>query len=84
MADVTDNTDLQRYELEVDGYIVYADYRAQDISRYLDFVYAPPELRGKGAAGRLMQGIMELAEQQGHRIVPICPYAVQWMKRHAA
>ena len=39
-------------------------------------------LRGKGTAGRLMEGIAALARAQGYKIVPTCPYAVAWFKRH--
>ena len=39
-------------------------------------------LRGKGTAGRLMDGIAALARVQNYKIVPTCPYAVAWFKRH--
>ncbi|HYD66318.1 GNAT family N-acetyltransferase [Azospirillum sp.] len=39
-------------------------------------------MRGTGAAGRLMQGIMERARAEGLRVVPICSYASLWMRRH--
>jgi predicted GNAT family acetyltransferase len=45
-------------------------------------VESPPSLRGTGAAGRLMQGVTELARAQNLRIVPICSYAAAWMRRH--
>jgi predicted GNAT family acetyltransferase len=39
-------------------------------------------LQGTGAAGRLMEGMVERIRADHQKIVPICPYAVTWLKRH--
>ena len=41
-----------------------------------------PSLRGTGAAGRLMRGVMETARAEGLKVVPICSYASAWIRRH--
>jgi predicted GNAT family acetyltransferase len=79
---VRDNTALNRFELEVDGKIVFATYRRQDGTLAIPHVEAPPSLRGTGAAGRLMQGVMELARAQKLKVRPICSYASLWVRRH--
>ncbi len=45
-------------------------------------VEAPVPLRGKGTASRLMDGIVALARSDGFKIVPSCPYASAWFRRH--
>jgi predicted GNAT family acetyltransferase len=45
-------------------------------------VEAPPRLRGKGTAGRLMEGIMASARAEGLKVVPLCSYAAAWLRRH--
>lgn len=81
---VTDNTTRRRYELDVDGQIVFSDYRKDGDSVSLTHVEAPESLRGTGAAGRLMEGIMDIAAREKLSVVPVCSYAVAWMKRHRA
>ncbi|WP_207461955.1 GNAT family N-acetyltransferase [Azospirillum sp. SYSU D00513] len=79
---VKDNPAKSRYELEVDGKIVFADYRRDASTLYIPHVEAPPSLRGTGAAGRLMEGVMETARAEGLKVVPICGYAAMWIRRH--
>lgn len=43
---------------------------------------AAPALRGTGAAGRLMQGVMAIARAEGLKVVPLCGYASAWIRRH--
>ena len=79
---VTDNVDEKRYELSVEGRTVFADYSLLGDTLHIHYVEAPPELRGTGAAGRLMEGIARLAKDNDWRIVPICGYAAAWLRRH--
>ena len=80
---VRDNPETNRYELDVGGQVVFAIYRRDGSTLYIRHVEAPPSLRGTGAAGRLMEGIMEIARAERLNIVPLCSYAAAWMRRHA-
>lgn len=79
---VRDNAARGRFELEIDGQIVFANYRRQDGRIVVTHVEAPPALRGTGAASRLMRGVAELARAEGAKIVPICGYAAAWLRRN--
>ncbi|MGN6422875.1 MAG: GNAT family N-acetyltransferase [Asticcacaulis sp.] len=79
---ITDNTDKRRFELHENGHTAYADYRRDNDSLYIDYVEAPPVLRGTGAAGRLMEGVMQSARANNLKVIPICGYAAAWIKRH--
>jgi len=79
---VKDNASKSRYELDVAGKIVFANYRRVGSTLYIPYVEAPPSLRGTGAAGRLMHGIMETARAADLKIIPTCSYASSWMRRH--
>ena len=81
-TDVRDNPGRSRFELEVDGQVVFAAYRRRPGLLVITHVEAPPVLRGTGAAGRLMQGVAERARAEGVRIEPLCPYARVWLQRH--
>jgi len=81
MSELRNNRAQSRYEMEEQGLTSYADYRVQGDRMYLDYVFAPPPLRGTGAAGRLMAGLAADARAQGLKITPICGYAAAWLRR---
>lgn len=81
-SETVDNAEAGRFELNVGGKIAFATYRREDGVLVIRHVEAPPSLRGSGAAGRLMQGVMALARQRGEKIRPLCSYAAVWMRRH--
>lgn len=82
MSTVRDASDRGRFELDVDGQMVFANYRRQGGRLMILHVEAAPPLRGTGAAGRLMEGIVALAREAGEEIVPYCGYARAWLRRH--
>ena len=79
---IRDNQQRGRFELDVGGHIVFATYGRSGDNLVIPHVEAPPALRGTGAAGRLMQGVVELARAKGLKIVPLCSYAAAWIRRH--
>jgi predicted GNAT family acetyltransferase len=78
-----DNAAKNRFEYHVNGATAFANYRREGTTLYIDYVEAPHELRGTGAAGKLMQSIMEQAQKDNLKVVPICGYAASWMSRNA-
>ncbi len=81
MSEVRDTG--ERYEMEEEGLISYADYRKTDDRLYLDYVFSPVPLRGTGASGRLMQAVAADARAKDLKITPICGYAAAWLRRSA-
>ncbi len=77
-----DNSARSRYELEEEGHMAFADYRLDSGKLHIKHVESPLALRGKGTAGRLMEGVAAAARANGYKIVPICGYAASWLKRH--
>jgi predicted GNAT family acetyltransferase len=45
-------------------------------------LFAPPELRGPGAAGEFMRQLMEVVSAEYLKAVPVCGYAASWLERH--
>jgi uncharacterized protein len=82
MAEVKDNIGRSRFELEESGLLAFADYVRRDGRLLLPHVEAAPELRGTGAAGRLMEGVLAIARREGSKVVPICGYAKAYIRRH--
>jgi len=82
MSIVRDNTVQSRFEIEENGLVAFATYRRAGDTVTIPHVEAPPALRGKGTAGRLMEGVTVLARERGLKILPRCPYAAAWFRRH--
>jgi predicted GNAT family acetyltransferase len=80
---VHNNRELQRFELPVGEQVVFADYHRQPGRLVITHVEAPPNLRGKGVAGQLMQGMLDQARAADLKVLPLCPYARAWMLRRA-
>lgn len=79
---VIDNPTRGQFELTENGLTAFAVYRRAGDTVVIPHVEAPPALRGKGAASRLMQGVAELARAQKFTITPTCGYARVWFRRH--
>ncbi|HKD46457.1 MAG TPA: GNAT family N-acetyltransferase [Rhizomicrobium sp.] len=77
-----DNRDLHRFEQEENGRLVFANYRTHDGRYVLTHVEADPELRGTGAAARLMESVAAHARLHNLKLVPRCSYALTWFARH--
>ena len=69
-----------RYELDVDGGTVFANYRRSGNVLTILYVEAPVTLRGTGAAGKFMTALSEEARRQAWSIVPVCGYAAAWLR----
>jgi len=78
----TNNTLRSRFELAVNGAVAFADYSREGSTLYINRVEAPVELRGTGAAGKLMQNIVNTAQKEKLKVVPVCVYAAAWMRKN--
>lgn len=76
-----DVRDQGRFEAGEGADTVFARYRLAPGRLIIDHVEAPPHLRGTGAAGALMEEIVDLARDRDLTIVPICGWAAHWLER---
>ncbi len=82
MAEVVDNTARGRFELAEAGGVAFANYRRDADRLIIPYVEAPVSLRGTGAAGRLMEGVLSIARAEGLKVLPLCSYAAAYIRRH--
>lgn len=68
--------------MEEAGLVAFANYQRRGSVLVIPHVEAPPALRGTGAAGRLMAGVLALVRERGEKIVPTCSYAAAYMRQH--
>ncbi len=79
---VRNNTTLSRYELDVDGATVFADYRLAPGKVIITHTETPRALRGRGIASRLIQGALEQIRADGLKVVAGCGFVVDYLDKH--
>ena len=82
MQGFTDNIAARRFELMENGKLAFANYRRSNGVLEIPHVEADPALRGSGAAGRLMERVLQVARNEQLKVRPICGYAAAYMERH--
>jgi len=80
---VADNIAAQRYEMDVGGKSAFVTYRRAAGVVTLLHAEVPTEFAGRGFGSQLARGALELAREQGYKVVPRCPFIAHYAKRHA-
>ena len=79
---IIDNLAGLRFELEADGHVAELTYRQNGKRLVLVHTEVPTELEGRGLGGRLVSAAVDRAAREGLTLVPLCPFARSWLKRH--
>jgi hypothetical protein len=80
--EVTDNVKLNRFELEVDGHLAFADYQLKDGVIVFTHTESPRALAGKGVAAALVGGALRQVQARGLKVVVRCSFVSAFFKRH--
>ncbi len=79
---VVDNTKKARFEVSLDGVLAELIYRRQGSRLILVHTGVPDALGGRGVGGLLVQAALAKAVAEDLTVVPLCPFARSWLKRH--
>lgn len=79
---IIDNPATGAFETTIDGLRAFADYRIEGGTMILPHTVVPPELGGRGIAGKLVEAALARARAQGLKVVPACSYVAAYFKRH--
>jgi uncharacterized protein len=82
MADVRDNKDKDRFELDVGNAIAFANYRRTPSAVIITHTETPPALRGRGIASDLVKGALELVRADGRKVIAGCGFVVDYLRKH--
>jgi hypothetical protein len=72
----------QRFEAVVDGRLAYLEYRQQPGLLDLAHTEVPGEMKGRGVGGTLAEAALRYARENDLRVVPHCPFAAAYIRRH--
>ncbi len=76
------NEEKSRFELEVDGYTAFIDYKERNQKIWLIHTESPSELAGKGVGTALVEKTLVYLKENNYRLIPLCPFIFAYIKRH--
>ncbi len=82
MAAVRDNKTRQRFELDVEGELAFANYRPTPQAIIITHTETPRALRGRGIASELVKGALEMIRADGHKVIAGCGFVVDYLNKH--
>ena len=83
IIDVIDNPAASRYEARLDGEVVgFCSYRLVGEEVLLPHAEVDPRVAGRGIGSALARGTLDDLRRQGHRVVPLCPFVVDFIKKN--
>jgi predicted GNAT family acetyltransferase len=82
MTEVRDNKAQNRFELDVEGAMAFANYRLALSTVIITHTETPRALRGRGVASELVQGALELIRADGSKVVAGCGFVVDYLRKH--
>ena len=82
MAAVRDNKAQNRFELDVEGEVAFANYRLTPSAIIITHTETPRSLRGRGIASELIKGALELIRADGRKVVAGCSFVVDYLAKY--
>ena len=82
MSDVRDNSDEQRFELEEQGHVAFAEYQIEGAVITFTHTVVPASLQGVGVGSRLIEGALTDVRSRGLKVRPQCSFVAAYIARH--
>ena len=79
---VVDDAEHHRLVVRVDGEEAELVYRRSGARLILVHTGVPDAIGGRGIGGDLVRAAVERARSEDLTVVPLCPYARQWLEQH--
>ena len=80
--EIKQDTEKNRFVTYVESYEAVVEYTLKDNVIDLYRTFTPPELRGKGVAGKLVKYALEYAKENNLKVIPTCSYVRGYIERH--
>jgi predicted GNAT family acetyltransferase len=81
--DVYQNTEDNRFELDINGAVAAAYYDPAPGIITFTHTEVPAELNGRGIGSKLIKGALDAVRAQGLKVVAQCPFVRAYIEKHA-
>lgn len=71
-----------RFSTQLDGHGAELRYRRLDGRLLIDHTGVPEAIGGRGVAGELVRAALDYARAENLRVVPLCSYSAEYVRRH--
>lgn len=71
-----------RFEMHIDGYTPFMEYSRTGNMLIIAHTEVLTQLEGRGIGKMLAEKAFAFVEEQGWKIIPLCPFASSYIKRH--
>lgn len=72
-----------RFQIDVDGYFAFIDFKETKDRIALIHTESAPELKGTGAAAAVVEKTLAFIEKDGRKLMPYCPYVFAYIKKNS-
>lgn len=81
--ELIDNKERRQYEFHIEKYTPRIEYiKSSNGEIYLTHTEVPPALNGRGIGSLLVEKSLKNIEDQGLRLVPLCPFVAAYIHKH--
>jgi len=80
--EIKHDVEQNRFVSYVEDYEAVVEYTLKGNVIDLYRTFTPPELRGKGVAGKIVKYALERAKNNNLKVIPTCSYVRVYIERH--
>ncbi len=82
-SEIRHDRDRGRFTVSEDGREAFVEYAREGDILAINHTEVPPEMGGRGVAGKLVEAALQYARDEGLKVLPRCSYTDAYMRRHA-
>lgn len=81
-TEIVNNEAASCFEVNIDGSLAFLEYEIFTDTLTLKHTEVPKDLEGRGLGGRIVKFVLEYAQTKGLKVIPLCPFAKNYIDRH--
>jgi len=79
---VTHQPENSLFAIQIDGDMAYQEYIQTKTDLVITHTEVPKQLEGKGLGSLLAKNALQYAEENGLKIMPLCPFMAAYMRKN--
>jgi predicted GNAT family acetyltransferase len=80
--DIVHDETARTFRMHIDGALASLRYELDHGIMSITHTNVPEALAGRGVGSALVRAALDAARGKGWKVIPACPFAEAWMRRH--